>query len=112
MNSTMTNHPTDEALVECALDECDAKILAHIEQCSQCSDYIEAIRTVSRDIAAIEDEPVPERLAAKILAIAHSKRPDNYLMTFLQTWYKNPFLIGIATVGVILLLYALLSLQL
>lgn len=107
----MTNHPTEEALVECALNVGDGKILAHIEQCSQCSDYIEEVRTVSRDIAAIDDEPVPERLASKILAIAHCKRPENFVMTFLQTWYNNPFLIGLATVGAILLLYAVLSLH-
>ncbi|MBN1307899.1 MAG: hypothetical protein JXA18_08285 [Chitinispirillaceae bacterium] len=112
MNSTMNDHPTDEALIECALEESDGKLRVHIEQCPQCSDYIEEIRTVSRDIAAIEDEPVPERLATKILAIAHGKRPENYVMTFLQTWHKNPFLIGCATAGAILLLYALLSLHL
>ena len=111
MSTTMTNHPTEDALVECALNEGDAMLLAHIEQCSRCSDYVEEIRTMSREIASLDDEPVPERLGASILAIARGKRPQNYVWTFLQTWYKRPFLIGIVTVGVILLLYVLLVLH-
>lgn len=67
---------------------------------------------MSRDIASLDDEAVPQRLSASILAIAASgKQPQNYVWTFLQTWYKRPFLIGIATIGVILLLYALLMLH-
>ena len=108
---TSTHHPTEEALVECALHERDELLLAHIEQCTQCSDYVEEIRMVSRDIAAIDDEPIPERVNAKILAIARSKRPGNFLYTFVQTWYRNPFLIGLVTVGLVLLLYALFMLQ-
>ena len=112
MNYTASHHPTEDALVECALHECDEMLLTHIEQCTQCSEYVEDIRTVRRDIEALDDEPIPERVNAAILAIARKKRPENYVFTFLQSWYKNPFLIGIITVGVILLLYAVLMLHL
>lgn len=112
MNSTASYHPTEEALVECALHEGDKLLLAHIEQCTQCSEYIEDIRTVSRDIVSLDDEPIPERINTAILSIARKKRPENYMVNFLQSWYKNPFLIGIVTVGIILLLYAVLSLHL
>ncbi len=109
MNTT-TTHPTEEVLVECALDKGNEVQLEHIKQCPQCRDYVEEIRSVYKDISSIDEEPVPERLAAKILAISRSKRPQNFVWNFLQTWYKNPFLIGIVTVGAILLLYGLMHL--
>ncbi len=111
MNHATFNHPSEEALVECALHECDEMLLAHIEECVQCREFVDEIRTLSNEIADIEDDPVPERLCAKILAISRSRRPQNYLLTFLQHWYKKPFLIGIVTIGAILLLYALMSLN-
>ena len=112
MNYTATHHPTEEALVECALHPGDEELLAHIEQCTQCSDYVDDIRMVSEEITALDDEPVPERVNTKILAIARSKRPENYVLNFLQNWYKNPFLIGLVTIALIMLLYALVMLQL
>ena len=112
MNYRSSHHPTEEALVEYALHEADEALLTHIEQCTTCNEFVEEIRIVRNDIAAMEDEPVPERISSAILAIARRKRPENYVMNFLQSWYKNPFLIGIVTVGVILLLYALLTLHL
>jgi hypothetical protein len=112
MSLSTIHHPTEEALVDCALHESDEKLLAHIEECTQCSEFVEEIRMVTRDIAAIDDEPVPERVNAAILAISRSKRPGNFLFTFIQNWYRNPFLIGLATIGLILLLYAVLVLHL
>jgi hypothetical protein len=112
MNTTASHHPTEEALVECALHEGDEMLLAHIEQCTQCSEYIEDIRLVTRDITALDDEPVPERINAAILSIARKRQPDNYVLNFLQTWYKNPFLIGMVTIGIVLLLYAVLVMHL
>ena len=112
MNYTTSHHPTEETLVECALHEADALLLEHIEQCAECSEFVEDIKTVQRDIVSLEDEPVPERISAAILAISRKRRPENYVLNFLQTWYKNPFLIGVLTVAVILLLYVLLSLHL
>jgi len=106
MSYTATQHPTEEALCACALHECDEELLKHIEQCAACSEYVEEIRTISHDIASIEDEPVPERLNASIMAITRAKEKSR-VVTILQTWYKNPFLIGILTIAVILLLYAL-----
>lgn len=108
MNYTASQHPTEDVLVDCALHEGDAMLLAHIEQCTQCSEYIDDIRTVSNDISALDDEPIPERINAAILSIARKKRPDNYVLNFLQTWYKNPFLIGMVTIAIVLLLYAVL----
>ena len=112
MSYTATHHPTEESLVECALHPADAELLAHIEQCTQCSEYVEEIRMVSHEITALDDESVPERINVKILAIAHSKRPENYVLTFLQNWYKNPFLIGLVTIALILLLYVLVMVNL
>ena len=112
MNYTLSEHPPEEALVECALHEADAALLAHIEQCSECSGFVDDIKSVSGDIASFDDEPVPERLSATILAIARKKRPENFLVTFLQSWHKNPFLIGIVTIAIILLLYAVLMMHL
>jgi predicted anti-sigma-YlaC factor YlaD len=111
MTTTTSSHPTEEMLFEYALNEGDLALPDHLERCTECSDYIEEVRTVARDIAAMEPAPVPERLSTAILAISRSRRPQNFIQTFLQTWYKNPFIIGLATVGAVLLLYALFSLQ-
>jgi hypothetical protein len=105
MSYTTTHHPTEEALCDCALHECDEELLKHIEQCVQCSEYVEGIRSISHDIASIKDEPVPERLNAAIMAITRCKEKSR-IVTVVQTWYKNPFVIGILTIGLILLLYA------
>lgn len=111
MSNPAITHPSEDTLVEYALHECDEMLLAHIGECVQCREFVEEILTLSNDIATIEDDPVPERLCEKILAISRSRRSRNYLLTFLQSWYKKPFLIGIATVGAILLLYALMLLN-
>jgi hypothetical protein len=112
MNNTLSHHPTEEALVDYALHDADEALLEHIEQCMECSEFVEDIRTVGNDIASLDDEPVPERLSAAILAITRKKRPENYVLNFLQSWYKNPFLIGIVTIGMVLLLYVVLLLHL
>lgn len=111
MSYTTLHHPTEELLCECALYECDEELLKHIESCSECSEYVEDIRSISKDIAQIPDEPVPQRLDATILAIARHKEKSR-VVTILQTWYKKPFLVGMFTVGAILLLYAVVMLLL
>lgn len=112
MNAILSSqHPSEEVLVECALHEADAVLLAHIEQCAECSEFVEDIRMVGHDISSLDDEPIPERINAAILAIARKKRPENYVWNFIQSWYKNPFLVGIVTIAVILLLYVLVSMH-
>lgn len=109
MSYTSTCHPTEEALCECALHECNDELVKHLGECTQCNEFVEDVRTISHDIAALKDEPVPERLDAAILAITRCKE-KNRIVTALQTWYKHPFWIGIVTIGFILLLYAVFSL--
>lgn len=111
MNYTASQHPSEETLVECALHEADAALLAHIEQCTECSEFVDDIRTIRDGISSLDDEPVPERINAAILALARKKRPENFVVNFIQSWYKNPFLIGIVTITVIMLLYALVSMH-
>lgn len=106
--STIDRHPAEDALIDYALHESDAEILSHIEECAQCGDFVTEIRMVTSDIADIDDEPVPQRVCDAILAISRGRRSENYLLTFLQNWYRNPFLIGLATIGLILLLYAVI----
>lgn len=111
MSYTTLHHPTEEALCACALHECDEELLKHIEQCTTCSEFVEDMRSISEEIASIKDEPLPERLDAAIMAIARHKEKSR-VVTILQTWYKNSFLIGMLTIGIVLLLYAVVMLLL
>ncbi len=108
----MIDHPAEDLLVECALCEGESTVLEHVEHCPRCSEFVGEVRAVTRDIAAIDDEPVPERVCARILAIAHNGKPDNFVQTFLQTWYRKPFIIGLATIALVLLLYTIFILNL
>lgn len=105
MRYSTTSHPSEDALVEYALDTYDEELLQHIEQCSSCSEFVEEITHISGDIKTIAEEEIPERTQARIIAIARCKR-KSHVEVAIQTWYKNPFLIGILTVAFILLLYA------
>ncbi len=110
MSYTTTRHPTEEALCNCALNECDDKLREHIDRCPQCSTFVKEIRSLSHDIASIEDEPVPERLNAAVLAITRFKGKQ-HITAILTTWYISPLFLGMMALGMILLLYVELVLM-
>ncbi|NLE00482.1 MAG: DUF3379 domain-containing protein [Fibrobacter sp.] len=105
MSYTATNHPSEEILVGCALDEIDAEVAKHISECDTCNEFVKDIRAIEKDIETIGEAEIPEYLNKKVLSITKMNRPGNYLQSFLQNWYKNPFFYGMLTILAVILSY-------
>ena len=109
MNYTIDNHPDEEILSACALEEeCDT-IEQHLDLCSTCREYVEDVRAVRDEIASIGDEEIPSGLNERILAIAKENNRAKRTPPFIQEWYKRPFVYGIITVLVVILSYVLFT---
>jgi predicted anti-sigma-YlaC factor YlaD len=97
MKYTATIHPSEEILAGCALDSVDEEIRDHLAECSQCSEFVEDMRTICQEIADLDEQQIPLYLHEKILAIAN-QRKNSKIVTVIQNWYRNPFFYGIMTV--------------
>jgi len=111
MSYTITNHPSEEVLTDCVLDKIDAEVEHHLEECSECKEFVDDLRTISNDIAALEDKEVPQHVFEKIMAISHQKKRSK-ILTFVQSWYKNSFFYGILTVLFVIIMYAIFTMLL
>jgi hypothetical protein len=109
MSYTTICHPSEEILVDCALHETNDEVQNHLFECTECNSFVQDVQMMKEDIAGICDEEIPQYLENKVLAIAKLNRPENYLYTFLQNWYKNPFLIGIITAIAAVLSYVIFT---
>jgi hypothetical protein len=101
MSDVDSGHPTEEALYRCILNECDEATRHHLEQCSQCSDIVNSLRTISRDISSIAEVPVPEELDDAVLAIT-SRSPKNGRQAALPFWSLNPLSLGLLAAMVLM----------
>lgn len=109
MNYTIENHPAEDVLSACALDEhCDS-IEKHLEMCHICREFVEDVRAVRDDIIKIEDEEIPSGLKERILSIAKEKNKAKRISPFICEWYKRPFAYGIITVLIAILSYVLFT---
>jgi len=106
MNYTANCHPSEEILTGCALDDADDELRVHLAECSQCSEFVEDIRTICHEIADLEEQQIPQQLHEKIMAIANQQKGAK-VITFIQNWYKNPFFYGIMTVLFVIIMYAI-----
>lgn len=106
MNYTTNCHPSEEILAGCALDNTDEELRIHLAECSQCSEFVEDVRTICHEIANLEEQQIPLHLHEKIMAIAHQKK-EARMVTFIQNWYKNPFFYGIMTVLFTIIVYVI-----
>lgn len=111
MNYTAINHPSEEILTDCALDVVDSEVEHHLSECQQCKEFIEDVRMISNDIASLGEQDVPQHLHEKILSICRNKMHKN-LLTFIQSWYKNPFFYGILTILFSVFMYVVFTILL
>ncbi|HEX2957253.1 MAG TPA: hypothetical protein VHO70_10495 [Chitinispirillaceae bacterium] len=107
MNYTVDNHPTEEVLGLCALDDQYKEIEEHLESCESCREYIDDIRSIKSEIESLGEEEIPPVLNQRILSIMKDKGTSKRIPPFIQEWYKRPFIYGILTVMAALLLYVL-----
>ena len=96
------NHPPEDSLISCALLERDEEISEHLFQCGSCSEFVEDIRTICNDISSIEDEDIPLSLQKKIYHITKKRAKHYRFLNFIQTWYRNPVVIGMIAVFAVL----------
>lgn len=108
MSYSTSCHPSEEVLTGCALEKADTDVLHHLDQCAECSEFVEDVRTIKNEIAALGDEQIPMYLHEKIMAIVHQKK-HSMIITFIQNWYKNPFFYGILTALFSIIVYAIFT---
>jgi predicted anti-sigma-YlaC factor YlaD len=93
----MDNHPTEEVLSLCALDDQCATIESHLQSCDSCRELVDDIRSIKSNLASFGEEEIPPTLDERILSIMKEKNKSNRLPPFIQEWYKRPFVYGIIT---------------
>lgn len=106
MNYTDNCHPSEETLTSCALDNASDELRDHLAQCSQCSEFVEDVRTICQKIESFDELQIPQHLHEKILAITSQKKSAKVVI-FIQNWYKNPFFYGIMTAFFAIVVYAI-----
>ncbi len=105
MNYTVDNHPTEEVLGLCALDDQYKEIEEHLDSCESCREYVEDIRSIKSEIQSLGEEDIPPALDQRILSIMKDKSASKRIPPFITEWYKRPFVYGILTVLTAILLY-------
>ena len=107
MNSTVLEHPTDDALTAFALGEANGEVEAHVTSCPACSRHVKELREVREAIVALPDDEVPRQLFDRIMGELRTK-PWN-----VGEWFslsavhllKNPIALVVGLILTVLLLY-------
>ncbi|MFP4013439.1 MAG: anti-sigma factor family protein [Chitinispirillaceae bacterium] len=106
MGYTVTEHPTEEELIEYALGEqVREDVKEHVQSCHKCREYIEEMRDVKEVFQSLEDIEVSPSVTKKIFSATKDKTLHSRAMVYMQSWYKYPFLLGLLTIGAVLLFY-------
>lgn len=109
MNYTVDNHPTEEVLSLCALDDkCDG-IESHLQYCDSCRELVDEIRAIKSDLVSFSEEEIPATVNERILSIMKDKNRENKLPMFVLDWYKRPFIYGIITALAAVLSYVVFA---
>ncbi len=110
MGYTIIDHPTEEELIEYAVDGVQREeILEHLASCSNCSEFIEEMKSVKDAFGNLEDEDVSPSVTEKIFAATKKETFKDVAMSYIQNWYKYPFFLGLLTIGAVLLFYFLIT---
>lgn len=108
MGYTTIEHPTEEELIEFALGEqVRQDIEEHVRSCPKCSEYIEEMKDVKEAFQSLEDIEVSPSVTKNIFAATKDKTFQSRAMVYMQNWYRYPFLLGLLTIGAVLLFYFL-----
>ncbi len=106
MSYTANYHPSEEILTTCALDKADQELRVHLAECSQCSEFVEDVRTICHEINFFDEQQIPLHLHEKIMAITGQKKSAKFII-FIQNWHSNPFFYGIMTAFFAIIVYAI-----
>ena len=103
-NNDIRRHPTEDQLMELAINHGAPECARHVEQCAECSRLVREFREVSRQVRSLEEREVPEPVTRRIMEITRhgSSRVVTNTVSSLLT---NPFLIALAVAIVVILLY-------
>jgi hypothetical protein len=101
-------HPTEEQLMELAINSGTPEHLAHIERCEACARTVREFRDVSRLVTSLEEEEIPRRVQRRILKTTRHGAGGG-LVTGAQALLTNPFLLALAVAVVVILLYFLVG---
>ncbi len=107
MNQLQDTHPGEDDLIAYAVNGEEGVHKEHIESCPACARYVKEIRTIKTTIQSLPDKEVPEKIRKAILSsIKHRSLFGNQWFHFeISTWYKNPIVVGLGVVGIVIFLY-------
>ncbi len=105
--NVLDEHPLEDVLVDYVLDHEDTEITNHLVSCPSCSRYVKEIGTIKKTLQALGDEDVPDSLRNEILnSIKNKNILSGQCFSFdIVTWYRNPLIVGIGIIGVVIFLY-------
>jgi hypothetical protein len=110
MNTILTaDHPSEEQLMEFALEGGAPEIGRHVAMCAACAKTVGEFRAVKQRVASIDEEDVPERVERRVLSIARHGRSVGTPSGGLRALFANPFLIALIVALVVILLYFLVG---
>jgi hypothetical protein len=107
MKTKTTGHPTEEMLIEFALEGNNAECEQHIAQCTTCARFVEDIQEIGHTFSTIRDEEPSPALRKRVLSISEKKGLHNWMGEWIQAWHRYPFVIGILTAFFAIFLYIL-----
>jgi hypothetical protein len=105
MNTTpSTDHPSEEQLMEFAIEGGAPEIRRHVKECAPCAKTVAEFLAVKQQVASLDEEDIPERLERRVLGIARHRHVTG-IFSGLQALFANPFLIAAIVAIVVVLLY-------
>jgi len=107
MNQLPDTHPGEDELIAYAVNGEEGVHKEHIASCPSCARYVKEIRTIKTTIQSLPDEEVPEKIRKAILTAIKNRIPFvNQWFTFeVSTWYRNPLIVGLGIIGIVIFLY-------
>jgi anti-sigma factor RsiW len=103
-------HPTEDQLMELAINHGAPEHIRHVEQCAECARMVREFREVSRRVRSLEEREVPEPVALRIMEMTRHGT-SRVAARSLGALITNPFLIALAVAIVVILLYFLVGME-
>ena len=101
-------HPTEDQLMELAINHGAPELARHVEQCAECAKMVREFREVSHQVRSLEEREVPEPVARRIMEITRHGT-SRIVARSVGELITNPFLIALAVAVVVILLYFLVG---
>lgn len=107
MNTEKDEHPSQEQLAEFAVENGDQAVARHLEACPSCARYVKELHALAQALHALPDADLPDQVWKNVNAALHKKKflwlsVSDITVT---NWHKNPLLICLALIALILFLY-------